>query len=69
VVEVAAYGMPDDDWGHRLCAAVVGTATEDELRAYAREHLPPPRRPKTYRLVDELPRTSTGKIRRVDLRT
>jgi acyl-CoA synthetase (AMP-forming)/AMP-acid ligase II len=58
---------PDDEWGQRLCAAVVGAVTEDRLRAYAREHLPPARRPKTYRLVAELPRTSTGKVRRIDL--
>jgi long-chain acyl-CoA synthetase len=67
VAEVAAYGVPDDEWGQRLCAAVVGAATEERLRTYAREHLPPARRPKTYRLVAELPRTSTGKVRRIDL--
>jgi long-chain acyl-CoA synthetase len=67
VVEVAAYGVPDEEWGQRLCAAVVGAVNEDRLRAYARAHLPPARRPKMYRLVAELPRTSTGKVRRIDL--
>jgi long-chain acyl-CoA synthetase len=66
VQEIAVFGVPDEEWGQRLCAAVVG-ATETTLSAYAREHLPPARRPKEYRLVAELPRTNTGKIRRADL--
>ncbi|HWJ08993.1 MAG TPA: AMP-binding protein, partial [Nocardioides sp.] len=41
VTEVAVYGVPDATWGQRVCAAVVGTASEAELAAYAREHLAP----------------------------
>jgi long-chain acyl-CoA synthetase len=64
VEDVAVYGVPDDRWGQRVCAAVVGTAGEDELAAYARERLAPPKRPKTWAFLDELPRTLTGKVRR-----
>jgi long-chain acyl-CoA synthetase len=64
VEDVAVYGVPDADWGHRVCAAVVGSAGEAELTAYARDRLAPPKRPKTWTFVDELPRTSTGKVRR-----
>jgi long-chain acyl-CoA synthetase len=46
---------------------VVGTATADALADYARDRLPPARRPKEYHVVADLPRTSTGKIRRLDL--
>jgi long-chain acyl-CoA synthetase len=67
VVDVAVFGMPDDDWGQRVCAAVIGTATEDELVAWSRERLSPPKRPKTWRFLDELPRTLTGKVRRDQL--
>jgi long-chain acyl-CoA synthetase len=67
VEEVAVYAVPDPDWGERVCAAVVGTATESELAAYAREQLAPPKRPKTYAFVPALPRTLTGKIRRGEL--
>jgi long-chain acyl-CoA synthetase len=67
VEEVAVFGIDDDRWGQRLCAAVVGTATPQELDAYARGRLVPASRPKQYHLVAELPRTNTGKIRRVDL--
>ena len=64
VDDVAVYATADDDWGQRVCAAVVGTATEPELAAYARERLSPPKRPKTWRFLDELPRTLTGKVLR-----
>jgi long-chain acyl-CoA synthetase len=46
---------------------VVGTVTEATLSAHAREHLAPPKRPKDYVFVDELPRTLTGKVRRSEL--
>jgi long-chain acyl-CoA synthetase len=45
----------------------VGTATEAQLTAYARERLAPPKRPKTYTFREELPRTLTGKVRRQEL--
>lgn len=64
VEDVAVLGVDDPDWGQRVCAVVVGTASEDELSAYARERLAPPKRPKTYRFTDELPRTLTGKVLR-----
>jgi long-chain acyl-CoA synthetase len=67
VDEIAVFGVDDEHWGQRLCAAVAGTAMVEELDGYARAHLPPARRPKQYHHVGELPRTNTGKIRRVDL--
>lgn len=67
VEDVAVYAVPDEGWGQRVCAAVVGTATEAELSAYARERLSPPKRPKSWHFLDELPRTSTGKVLRDQL--
>ena len=67
VAEVAVFGVADERWGQRLCAAVVGDASPADLDAYAREHLSAARRPKAYFPVPELPHTATGKIRRVDL--
>ncbi len=64
VHDVAVYGVSDEAWGQRVCAAVVGTADAASLDAWARERLAPPKRPKTYRLLDGLPRTATGKVRR-----
>jgi acyl-CoA synthetase (AMP-forming)/AMP-acid ligase II len=67
VEEVAVFGVDDEDWGQRLCAAVVGGAPERHLRRHAEEHLAPYKRPKTYVRLPELPRTSTGKLLRRQL--
>ena len=67
VTDVAVYGVPDDRWGQRVVAAVVGAATPEELDAWCRERLAPPKRPKEYVVLDELPRTLTGKVLRREL--
>jgi acyl-CoA synthetase (AMP-forming)/AMP-acid ligase II len=67
VVESAVFGVPDDDWGQRVVAAYVGTADPAELRGWSRERLGAAKRPKTLHRLAELPRTSTGKVRRLDL--
>jgi long-chain acyl-CoA synthetase len=67
VEEVVVFGVDDEHWGQRLCAAVVGTAAPEVLAGFARDRLPPARRPKEYHLTADLPRTSTGKVRRLAL--
>ena len=67
VSDVAVYGVPDDAWGQRVCAAYVGPADVEELTAVVRERLAPPKRPKTWTRLEVLPRTLTGKVRRDDL--
>ncbi len=67
VTDVAVYAESDPEWGQRVCAAVVGSATEAELTAYTKERLAPPKRPKTWTFHDELPRTLTGKVLRGEL--
>nr|WP_204261783.1 AMP-binding protein [Blastococcus saxobsidens] len=67
VIESAVFGVPDPDWGQRVVAAYVGDADAGELGTWARERLAPAKRPKTLHPVAELPRTSTGKVRRLDL--
>jgi len=69
VQDIAVYGVPDDHWGQRVVATVVGTASSVELDQWARERLAPPKRPKEYRFAAELPRTLTGKVRRRELAT
>ena len=65
--DIAVFGRPDEWWGQRVCAAYVGSVDEQVLRDLAAERLAPPKRPKEYERVDELPRTATGKVRRTDL--
>jgi long-chain acyl-CoA synthetase len=67
VVDVAVFGVDDEQWGQRVCAAVVGSVDEAALRAHAREHLAPAKRPKDYHHLGALPRTPTGKVRRLEL--
>jgi long-chain acyl-CoA synthetase len=67
VAEVAVFGVEDEHWGQRVCAAVVGTASADDLRDFAAQRLSPPKRPKEYFCVDALPHTATGKIKRLEL--
>jgi acyl-CoA synthetase (AMP-forming)/AMP-acid ligase II len=67
VVEAAVFGVPDDDWGQRVCAAITGSADADAVKAFARERLPGSHAPKQVLVVDVLPRTQTGKVRRSEL--
>ncbi|MFS3129993.1 AMP-binding protein [Nocardioides sp. Bht2] len=67
VVDVAVHAVPDDAWGQRVTATVVGDVEEEALRAHAATHLAPPKRPKEYRFAAVLPRTLTGKVLRREL--
>jgi long-chain acyl-CoA synthetase len=64
VVEAAVFGLGDETWGQRVCAAVVGSVSEPALREHGAARLAPYKRPKSYFLVHDLPRTATGKLRR-----
>ena len=67
VEDIAVFGIDDERWGQRVCAAVVGPAAATALAAHAREHLAPAKRPKDYHHLEALPRTPTGKVLRLDL--
>jgi 2-furoate---CoA ligase len=69
VVEVAVIGRPDDRWGQRVVAVVVGPATEAELDAHClASPLARFKRPREYHFVDDLPKSASGKILRRLLR-
>lgn len=67
VAEASVIGVDDEEFGQRLAAYVVRTpaaaVTEDEIRTYVKRHLARYKVPRDVRFVDELPRTSTGKVR------
>jgi O-succinylbenzoic acid--CoA ligase len=69
VAEVAVAGLPDGTWGQRVVAFVVpadGTEAPslDRLRGLVARTLPRYAAPKELVLVERLPRTASGKIRR-----
>ena len=71
IAACAVVARPDDKWGETPCAFVElkadKTATEAELIAYCREHMANFKAPKTV-IFDELPKTSTGKVQKFELR-
>jgi len=71
VAEVAVFGVPDETWGERVVAAVVGSPQLDlaDVRAHATRRLAPYKRPKAYVRADDLPHTATGKLLRREVAT
>ena len=71
VVEAAAVGVDDDDFGKRLRAFVVLSAgdavTEDDLKAYIKDNLARYKVPREIIFLDELPRNATGKVLKREL--
>jgi benzoate-CoA ligase family protein len=72
VAEVAVVGAPDGDGLVKPVACVVPaagrTVDADELVAWCREGLAAFKRPRAVVVLDELPKTATGKIQRFRLR-
>jgi len=64
VEDVAVFGVSDERWGQRVCAAVVGSVQPDAVLRHARAHLAAYKCPKAVYVVPELPRSGTGKVRR-----
>jgi acyl-CoA synthetase (AMP-forming)/AMP-acid ligase II len=69
VSEVGVFGVPDAKWGEALKAHVVlapgwdgRPPSEQEIIAYAGEHLAGFKKPKTVDFVIELPKTTYGKL-------
>ncbi len=72
VVEAAVIGVPDEQWGERPKAFVVlaeGTdATPGELIEHVKSKIARYKAPKAVEIVTELPKTSTGKVQKFELR-
>jgi o-succinylbenzoate---CoA ligase len=69
VREVIVFGREDPTWGQRVVARVVPAdpadpPTLDSLRGFVKQTLPPWAAPAELEIVDALPRTALGKLRR-----
>ena len=72
-VEAAAVvGIPDEEWGEKVVAAVVAVpgdaVDEDELREFVRTRLRSTKTPERIDIRAELPFNETGKLLRRTLR-
>jgi len=74
VSEVSVVGQRDAEWGEVVVAFVVARGATGEgpdraeLDALCLDHIARFKRPKTYRFVEALPKNSTGKVLKTELR-
>ena len=72
VQEAAVVGMAHPRWGESPHAFVIlrqgATASEDELKLHVRNSLAHFKTPQWVSIVDELPKTATGKVQKYVLR-
>ncbi|MBB6627376.1 AMP-binding protein [Nocardioides sp. KIGAM211] len=61
-------GVPDEEWGHRVVAFVVGDLSLDEARSWVAEAHPRSWAPRAVVALDELPLLANGKPDRLRLR-
>jgi long-chain acyl-CoA synthetase len=74
IKSAAVVGQPDALFGEQVCAFVVTdpeqpAPTVEELDAHCRQYLADYKVPVTFRFIDTMPLTATGKIMKADLRT
>ena len=72
VAEVAVWKRDDPEWGERVVAWVVPSddaPSLEELRQIVADSIAPWAAPKELVIVDDLPRTAAGKVRRRELET
>ena len=72
IVEAAVFGVEDDQFGQRLRAVVVvregREVSVEDVKRYVKENLAGFKVPRDVHFLDELPRTSTGKVLKRELK-
>ncbi len=70
--DVAVVGLPDEEWGERVAAAIVAEGeppTLETLRVWARNRLAPYKVPSRLVVVPDLPRNAMGKVTKPAVKT
>lgn len=70
--DVAVVGVPDEEWGERVAAAIVAEGeppTLEALRTWARDRLAPYKVPSRLLVVSDLPRNVMGKVTKPAVKT
>ncbi|MEI6372641.1 MAG: AMP-binding protein [Actinomycetes bacterium] len=75
IADAAVVGLADDTWGETVAAfvvleseAVADAETLERWESLCSEQLAPYKRPRSFSVIDELPRNAMGKVKRDDLR-
>lgn len=70
IKDCAVVALPDEEWGEKIVAAIVGEKQEDStlLNAWMRTQLPNYKCPKHYIWVEDLPRNAMGKVVKADVK-
>jgi acyl-CoA synthetase (AMP-forming)/AMP-acid ligase II len=74
VAEVAVLGRPNPTWGEAVHAVIIpvagqaGAVSAEEIISWCRDNLAHFKCPKSVEFVDSLPRTTTGKVLKRELR-
>ncbi len=73
VTDVAVVGLPHERWGQSVAAAMVvapdASLGAEEVVAFCREGLAGFKKPTVVEFLDELPRTTSLKVKRAEVRT
>lgn len=64
VADAVVLGVPDEEWGSRVVAFVVGSAALDDVRDFVSETLPRTWAPRELVRLDALPMLGSGKVDR-----
>lgn len=72
IADVAVFGIPDEEWGEKVHAAIQpapgATPTPEEIQEWAREHLADYKVPRSLSFHEEFPRDLAGKLIKRQLR-
>ena len=70
VSDCAVVGLPDEEWGEIVAAAIVGDSSLDteELTPWLKARMPGYRVPRKYVSLSELPRNAMGKVTKNDVK-